>query len=275
MAYSFTNGDPKDKEAPALTKIVRGKIRDYQWQNQQTLFEVPDSLMPVNGNRWGCRFLFDQHKNLLFTIGDMAQDMDSQDLTKATGKTFRIKRDGSIPQDNPFVEDPKALPAIYTIGNRNTQGLAMHPLTGTIWSTDHGPMGGDELNILKKGRNYGWPMITYGRDYSGAIVSEHTHKPGMEQPVIQWTPSIAVCAAEFCTSPLFPKWENQLLVGALAFEELRLLRINEQEEVVDQEILLKNLGRVREMKFSPGGELYVLLNNPDKILKIRPGSIAD
>lgn len=272
LGYSHTNHDVNDKEAPALTKIVRGKINNYRWTDQETLFEVPDSLMPIKGNRWGCRFLFDTEGNLLFTIGDMAKDMDSQDLSKATGKVFRIRPDGSTPEDNPFVNDPDALPQVYTIGNRNTQGLAMHPVTKQIWSTDHGPMGGDELNILKKGANYGWPIITYGRDYSGDIVSELTHKEGMEQPVVQWTPSIAVCVAEFCNSPLFPKWENQLLVGALSFEELRLLRLD-GESVIDQELILKNLGRLREVKFSPEGYLYVILNNPDVVLKLTPTQI--
>ncbi len=271
LSYSHTNDDVLDKEAPALTKIVRGKIEMDQWLDQQTLFEVPDSLMPTNGNRWGCRFLFDPEGNLLFTIGDMAKDMDAQNLGKATGKVFRIRPDGSIPEDNPFINDPNALPAIFTIGNRNTQGLALHPITQEIWSTDHGPMGGDELNILKKGANYGWPIITYGRDYSGDIVSELTKKEGMEQPIIQWTPSIAVCAAEFCTSPHFAKWKHQLLIGALSFEELRLISL-EGQKVVDQELILKNLGRVRDVKFSPKGKLYIILNNPDVIISMMPNN---
>jgi glucose/arabinose dehydrogenase len=116
-----------------------------------------------------------------------------------------------------------ALAAIYTIGNRNVQGIAEHPVTGEIWATEHGPMGGDEVNILKKGANYGWPVITYGVDYDGSVVSKETKKEGMEQPVLVWTPSIAVCPAEFVTGDLFPKWKNNLLVGALAFEEIRRL----------------------------------------------------
>ena len=272
LAFSHTDEDPKSKEANALTKIVRGQIRDHQWHSEETLFEAPDSLRVVKGNRWGCRLLFDDAGFLYFTIGDMAQAMDSQDLGKATGKVFRIHPDGSIPADNPFVDNPEALPAIFTIGNRNTQGLAIHPITKEIWSTDHGPMGGDELNILHKGANYGWPIITYGRDYSGDTVSVLTHQEGMEQPVIQWSPSIAACAATFVTSPLFPDWQNHLLVGALAFEELRLLRI-ENDQVVDQELILKNRGRVREVKFSPDGVLYVLLNKPDKIIKIIPKQV--
>ncbi len=269
LAYSQTNGSPDDRMAPALTSIIRGKIENHQWINQEILFQVADSLKPIKGNRWGCRFMFDRENHLFFTIGDMALAMDSQDLGKATGKVFRIHPDGSIPKDNPFIHTPGALPAIYTIGNRNTQGLAQHPKTGAIWSTDHGPMGGDELNILKKGANYGWPIITYGRDYNGDTVSLLTHREGLEQPVVQWTPSIAVCAAAFCESQLFPKWNDHLLIGALAYEELRLLKL-ENDDVVEQEILLKNNGRVREVIFGPDGALYLLLNGPDMLLRITP-----
>ncbi|MDH3649981.1 MAG: PQQ-dependent sugar dehydrogenase, partial [Saprospiraceae bacterium] len=261
LSYSHTNGDMKDKNALALTKIVRGKIKNYQWVDQQPLFEVPDSLMVIRGNRWGCRFLFDDEKHLFFTIGDMAQDMDSQDPGKATGKVFRIHRDGSIPRDNPFVNQPGAISAVFTVGNRNVQGLAIHPVTRAIWATEHGPKGGDELNILRKGLNYGWPIITYGIDYTDEIISDKTHAEGLEQPVWYWTPSIAVCSAEFCTSPLFPRWENNLLVGSLAFQELHRLVI-EDDRVLHQEIVLKGKGRIRDMKFGYDGGLYILMNDP-------------
>jgi glucose/arabinose dehydrogenase len=269
LGFSYTKGSADDKDAPAMTKIIRGKIKDHEWTDQQTLFEVEDSLMAVRGDRWGCRFLFDKAGYLYFTIGDMGKAMDSQDLARATGKVYRINPDGSIPKDNPFKNHPKALPAIFTYGNRNVQGIAQHPLTGEIWATDHGPRGGDELNILKKGANYGWPVVTYGIDYSGKIVSEQTESEGMEQPVVQWTPSIAACPAEFCNSPLFAKWKNNLFVGALAFEELRRLVIVNQK-VVRQDMILKNYGRVRDIKFSPDGSLYVVLNKPDMIVRITP-----
>ncbi|MBC9890755.1 MAG: glucose sorbosone dehydrogenase, partial [Opitutae bacterium] len=163
----------------------------------------------------------------------------------------------------------RAIEAVYSLGNRNVQGFSFHPVTGEIWMTEHGPMGGDELNILKNGNNYGWPIITYGKDYSGKVVSTLTHKEGMEQPVTQWTPSIAVCATEFNTSPLFPKWKNNLFVGALAYEELRRLVI-ENNQVVHQEVLLKGYGRVRDQKIGPDGALYVILNLPGSIVKITP-----
>ena len=219
LAFSHTNGDPSNKNASSMTKVIRGKIKDNQWVEQQTLFEVPDSLKVTGGNRWGGKLFFDKEGFLYFSIGDMARANDSQNLSKPSGKVFRILADGSIPNDNPFARTSNALPAIYSIGNRNVQGFAQHPSTGEIWMTEHGPMGGDELNILKKGTNYGWPIITYGIDYSGEIVSKDTIKSGMAQPVTYWTPSIAVCPAEFVTSTRFSKWNNNLLVGALAFEE--------------------------------------------------------
>jgi glucose/arabinose dehydrogenase len=269
FAFSHTNENTSDKGAAGMTKVVRGKIEDHQWTNEQTLFEVPDSLKVSEGNRWGCRLLFDREGYLYFSIGDMARAMDSQNLGKPSGKVFRIYPDGSIPKDNPFVGKKGAIPAIFTIGNRNVQGIVLHPVTGEIWATEHGPMGGDELNILKKGANYGWPLITYGLDYSGDTVSKETRKVGMEQPIVQWTPSIAVCPAEFITSNLFSKWKNNLLVGALAFEEIRRLVI-ENHKVTKEEIILKGVGRIRDLKIGPDGALYVLLNNPDMVLRISP-----
>jgi glucose/arabinose dehydrogenase len=269
LGYSHTNGNIEDKDAPGMTKIIRGKIKDHEWTEEQTLFQVPDSLMAMRGDRWGCRFLFDKAGYLYFTIGDMGKAMDSQDLSRATGKVYRIYPDGSIPKDNPFVNTPGALPAIFSFGNRNVQGIVQHPVTGAIWATEHGPRGGDELNILKKGANYGWPVITYGIDYGGKIVSDKMQQEGMEQPVVQWTPSIAVCPAEFCTSPLFAKWKNNLLIGALGFEELRRLIIV-NDKVIEQEMIMKGFGRVRDIKTSPDGALYVLINKPDMILRITP-----
>jgi glucose/arabinose dehydrogenase len=267
LSYSQTNRNIQDRDAPGMTRIIRGKIKDHEWTDEQTLFEVPDSLFVVRGDRWGCRFLFDKSGYLYFTIGDMGKAMASQDLSRPTGKVYRINPDGSIPKDNPFVNAPGALPAIFTIGNRNVQGIAQHPVTGAIWATDHGPRGGDELNILKKGANYGWPLITYGIDYSGKTVSEKTEQDSMEQPIAQWTPSIAVCPAEFMTSPLFDKWKNNLMVGALAYEELRRLVIV-NNKVIKQELILKGYGRVRDIKTSPDGSLYVLLNKPDMVLRL-------
>ncbi|WP_215225539.1 PQQ-dependent sugar dehydrogenase [Echinicola shivajiensis] len=269
LAYSQTNGDNAAEDALAMTKVVRGKIKNHQWQNEETLFEVPDPLKVRKGNRWGCRFLFDQGGYLFFSIGDMARAEDSQDPSKATGKVFRIYPDGRIPEDNPFIKIDGALGAVYSLGNRNVQGISMHPETGEIWMTEHGPKGGDELNILKKGANYGWPVITYGIDYDGSIISDKTHQEGMEQPITYWTPSIAVCPAEFVVGELFPAWKNNLLVGALAFQEVRRI-VLDNHKVVEQELLIKGKGRVRDLKFGPDGALYIVTNGPDKILRVVP-----
>ncbi len=269
LSFSRPAKVPADSTVAGMTTIVRGKVKDHQWVDQQTLFQVPDSLNLIKGNRWGGRLLFDKDGMLLFSIGDMAHGEDSQNPARPAGKVFRIRPDGTIPPDNPYVKQPGKLAAIYTLGNRNVQGLALNPETKEVWATEHGPMGGDELNVLHKGLNYGWPVITYGVDYSGAIVSKETKREGMEQPLLLWTPSIAVCPAEFVTGSVFTKWKDNLLVGALAFEEIRRLTIS-GHSVVNQEVILKGVGRVRDLKIGPDGALYVLINEPDLVLRLTP-----
>ncbi|QMW04169.1 PQQ-dependent sugar dehydrogenase [Spirosoma foliorum] len=269
LAFSHNSKNSPDKTTPGMTKVVRGKIKAHQWVDEQSLFQVADSLQVTGGTRWGCRFLFDKQGYLYFTIGDMNRAQDSQILSRPSGKVYRINSDGSIPKDNPLYGKEGDLQAIYSWGNRNVQGLAQHPVTGSIYASEHGPQGGDELNILKKGANYGWPVITYGIDYNGSIISRETCKEGMEQPITYWTPSIAVCPIEFITNPTFGKWANNLLVGALKFEEIRRLVID-HDKVIEQEILLKGYGRIRDLKMGPDGALYVLTNSPDAVLRIIP-----
>ena len=269
LAFSANPINSSDKRTAGMTKIVRGKVKEHYWVEEQVLFQVNDSLLVTGGSRWGCRFMFDKQGYLYFTIGDMDRAKDAQILSRPAGKVYRINKDGSIPKDNPFYSRPGALKAIYSFGNRNVQGIAQHPLTKLIYATEHGPQGGDELNIIKKGANYGWPIITYGIDYNGSKVSDLTEKEGMEQPITYWTPSIAVSAIAFTGGKIFPKWENNLLVGALKFEELRRLVIV-GDQVKEQEILLKGYGRVRDVCMGPDGALYVLTNSPDAILRITP-----
>ena len=269
LAFSHNSKNSTDKTVPGMTKIVRGQLRGHQWADEQVLFEAPDSLRVSGGTRWGCRFLFDKQGHLYFTIGDMNRADDAQRLSKPSGKIYRINPDGSVPNDNPFYGKEGVLPAIYSWGNRNAQGLAQHPVSGLIYASEHGPQGGDELNIIKKGGNYGWPVITYGIDYNGSPISNETQKEGMEQPVTYWTPSIAVSALEFVTGSRFARWQNNLLVGALKFEEVRRLVID-GNQVREQEILLKGYGRVRDLKMGPDGALYVLTNTPDAVLRITP-----
>jgi glucose/arabinose dehydrogenase len=147
--------------------------------------------------------------------------------------------------------------------------MAVHPQTGELWVTEHGPMGGDELNRIEWGKNYGWETITYGKNYNGTVITEETHRPGMEQPNLYWRPSIAVCGLDFYRGDLFSKWKNKLLVGALKYEEVRLLQI-EGENVVHEEVIVKNQGRVRDVSTGPEGAIYVVLNNPGTVIKLTP-----
>lgn len=271
LSMSHTSGDPFDEGAAGMTRIIRGRIHNNTWVDQEILFQVPDSMQVANGHRWGGPLLIDSNGYLYFTIGDLAEGPASQKKTKPHGKTYRIYTDGTVPEDNPFAQEAGAFPGIFTLGNRNSQGLAEHPETGAIWSTDHGPMGGDELNILRKGNNYGWPIVTYGKDYDGSTVSPRTQQEGMEQPVTYWTPSIAVSEAEFIEGPLFTKWENDLLVGALAYEEVRRIALD-GDTVVEQEVILKSYGRIRDIEISPDGSIYLILNSPDKIVRLTPES---
>ena len=173
----------------------------------------------------------------------------------------------NIPADNPFVGDTKADTTIWSYGHRNPQGLAFHPVTGELFDAEHGPRGGDELNLVKKGLNYGWPVITYGMNYDGTAMVDITAKAGMEQPLTYWVPSIAPCGANFYTGDLFPKWKNQLFVASLAAEELRRVEIA-GGKVVAQEIIFKSIGRIRHVIGGPDGALYVLL--PNRIARITP-----
>ena len=189
---SFSHADA-DERKKLMTKIVRGKIVNGQWSEEQTLFQAHAKDYLNSGHHFGSRITFDNQEHLYFGIGDRGKMDMAQDLTKPNGKVHRIMRDGSIPKDNPFIGVEGAYPSIYSYGNRNPQGTIVHPETGILWETEHGPKGGDELNVIKPGVNYGWPEISYGRNYSGTVLTPHTALPGMAQPVSQWTPSIAVC----------------------------------------------------------------------------------
>jgi len=269
IGYVHPLGEGPTRERPSMTRIIRGRVEDHQWVDQELLFRVADELNIADAGRWGCRLLFDTDGYLYFTIGDIRRNDDVQPLDKPSGKVYRILPDGSIPPDNPYVGRPGAIEAIFTTGNRNVQGIIQHPVTGAIWATEHGPMGGDELNILRLGRNYGWPVITYGIDYDGTPVSLLTHKEGMEQPIKYWKPSPGISALEFYTGDLFPKWKNQLFAGALVFQEIKRLKL-EGEQVAEEEVFLKGYGRVRDLKTGPEGAIYVILNQPDKLLRLTP-----
>ena len=260
----------REDKAPAMTKIIRGKLIDYRWTEEQVLFEAPhESYLPA-GAHFGGRMIIDTAGFLFFSVGDRDSIEHAQDLTRPNGKIHRIYTDGSIPTSNPFYGQEGIIASIYSYGNRNAQGLAFHPETDELWSTEHGPMGGDELNVIELGANYGWPVISHGINYNGELITELTHLDGMMQPICYWKPSIATCGLDFYHGDLFPKWENRLLVGSLKQEELQLLHI-EKHRVIYNETILKNAGRIREVKTGPDGAIYVLLNRPGTLLRLSPG----
>jgi glucose/arabinose dehydrogenase len=261
--------DAKDK--PNMTRVVRGKIEDGAWTKQEVLFEAPHDKYKLTRHHYGSRLVFDDDGHLFFSICDRGTDEQAQDVRYPNGKIHRINKDGSIPEDNPFLDTEDAIPSVFSYGHRNPQGLSLHPGTRELWATEHGPMGGDELNKPQKGLNYGWPEITHGLNYDGKKLSEFTAKPDMEQPVHQWTPSIAVCGIDFHKGHHFPKWNNSLLVTGLRYEQVSRLEI-ENGIVIEEEIILKSHGRVRDVGVSPSGEIYVLLSRPGLILKLSQAS---
>jgi len=260
-----------DKSADGLgmTAVIRGRLRDGAFVDRQQTFKADPSLYRSKGLRFGSRLLFDGKGHLFFSIGDRGHPGDEQDLSRPNGKVYRVEKDGRVPAGNPFVNRPGAIAGIWTYGHRNPQGLAFSPLTGELWEAEHGPRGGDELNILTPGHNYGWPVITYGMNYDGTPITDHTAQAGMDQPVTYWVPSIAASPIVFYTGRRFPHWKNNLVVGALEAQELRRLVID-GHSVTHQEILFKGIGRVRDVVNGPDGYLYVVLNQPDRIERLAP-----
>jgi len=250
-----------------LTTIVRGRIKDNRWQDQEMLFRADDEHFTERAVHFGTRIVF-RDGYLWFSIGDRGAMEQAQDTATPNGNIHRLHDDGRIPSDNPFADGKSGLPTIWSWGHRNPQGLAFHPASGELWSAEHGPRGGDELNLIQKGGNYGWPVVTYGINYNGAPITEHISKPGMIDPVRQWTPSISVCPIAFYTGEDFPNWKNQLFVGGLRSEEL--WRINLKDgKIVDEEIVLKGIGRIRDISMGHDGLMYLVLNDPDCIVRIR------
>ncbi len=256
------------QDSRCITAVVRGKIRGHRWTSQQWIYRPPDKFRSGAGVHFGTRFVFDKGY-IYFVIGERGGMMEAQDLARPNGKIFRLHDDGRVPRDNPFLKEKDALPAIWSYGHRNPQGLAMDPRDGRLYSTEHGPRGGDELNLIKPGANYGWPVITYGMNYDGTPMVAITAKEGMEQPLTYWVPSIAACGLDFYTGDKFPKWKNDLFAGGLAQQEVRRIRL-ENSKVVSQEIILKNIGRVRDVATGNDGLIYVILNEPDRIIRLVP-----
>ena len=209
------------------------------------------------GQHWGSRIVFDDKGHLYFGIGDRGnRDVNPQNLNRDGGKIYRLNLDGSIPDDNPFAMQKEALKAVYSYGHRNPQGMTIHPKTGEIWENEHGPKGGDEINIIQKGKNYGWPVITYGINYSGTSITDKKSMPGMEQPFYYWVPSIAPSGMAFSNSNVYKKWKGDLFIGSLKYKYLERIVIK-RGKVVKREKILNDIGRVRNVKEGPDGYLYL------------------
>ena len=252
-----------------MTVVVRGRIRDGAWVDQTDIFRAGPEYYNVDDySHYGCRFLFDRSGHLFFTIGDRGKAHEAQDLSSPCGKIHRVFDDGRIPPDNPFVGQPKAWPSIWSYGHRHVQGLQFSPITGRLWATEHGPRGGDELNQVERGHNYGWPTISYGEPQRTEKILG-TQREGMEQPIAWWNPSIAPSAIEFYTGDRFPKWKNQLFVTSLVGRHLRRIELD-GNKVVRQEVLFTEMGRVRDVVTGPDGLIYLALNNPGRIARLVP-----
>lgn len=263
----FTYASSDGEGSGGNTKLSRAKLRGNSLVDIEDLYKGnPNSS---RGQHFGSRIEFDNEGFLYFSIGDRGErDVNPQDITRDCGKIYRLNSDGSIPDSNPFVNEPNAKHAIFTYGNRNPQGMAKHPKTGDIWIHEHGPKGGDEVNIVKKGANYGWPVISYGVNYSGTKFTEETRRDGMEQPVYYWVPSIAPCGMTFVTGDRYPEWKGHLLVGSLKFNYVELLKLK-GDKVVGREKIAEDIGRVRNVKQGPDGYIYIAVEG-DGIYKVIP-----
>ena len=261
----------KSANGMGMTAVIRGRLREGAFVDQQQIFKADPSLYRKGGQRFGSRLLFDKKDRLYFSVGDRAAPGDEQDLSHPNGKIHRMKDDGGIPKDNPFAKRDGAIRSIWSYGHRNPQGLVFSPETGELWEAEHGPRGGDELNVIQPGRNYGWPVETFGMNYDGTPITAQPVQAGMESPVNYWLPSIAASPIAFYTGDRIPQWKDNLFVGALAKQELRRLTV-EGHSVTHQEVLFRGIGRVRDIVNAPDGYLYVILNQPARIMRIAPAN---
>ena len=259
IAYAGTDGRRYG------TELARGKLDGHRLADVEVLFRA---LPKTRGGRhFGGRVALDGKGHVFLTLGDRGDRPRAQDLGDHAGSVIRLADDGGVPTDNPFASTAGARPEIFSLGNRNVQGAAMNPWTGELWAHEHGPQGGDEVNVIRSGANYGWPVITYGRNYGvGTRIGEGSRKEGMAQPLHQWTPSIAPSGMAFYDGDRFPGWRGSLLVGALKFRLLARLELD-GERVVREERMLENvLGRIRDVRVGPDGLVYLLNDHPNGVI---------
>jgi aldose sugar dehydrogenase len=253
------------------TSVARMRLNDAGTGVEQVTVIFRQQPTYNGTHHFGSRIVFDRTGAMFVALGDRYNlKDDAQSRTNTIGKVIRINKDGTIPNDNPGLRREGWLTSVWSIGHRNVQGAALHPVTGKLWTAEHGARGGDEINIPEAGKNYGWPVITYGKDYSGAKIGEGTHKAGMEQPVFYWDPSIAPSGMAFYTGDRYPQWKGNLFVGALAGGILARMTLD-GEKVVAEERLFQGMGkRIRDVKQGPDGYLYLLTDSPEgEILRIK------
>ena len=249
------------------TAITRAKLNGNTLVEKELIYKAGPNTK--KGNHFGSRIEFDNQGYLFFSIGDRSnRDENPQDITKDCGKIYRLNDDGTIPNDNPFINEAKAKTGIYSYGHRNPQGMTKNPFTGAIWVNEHGPKGGDEINIIEKGKNFGWPVISYGINYNGTSFTDITEKEGMEQPLFYWVPSIAPSGMTFVNSDIYSNWQGNVLVGSLKFKYLERL-VLEDNKVTKREKLFEDIGRVRNVLQAPDGYIYMAVEGKG-IVKIIP-----
>lgn len=291
---TFADEIAKDGKSLGMTKIIRGHVRragdegtpatrdgQWTWTDQQTIFEAKPEHYLSGDIHFGCKIVFDpKDSNLLFFgIGERGHQDMAQDLTRPNGKIHRLHADGSIPRDNPFADrDDATYKSIWSFGHRNPQGLAFD-LDGRLWDTEHAPRGGDELNLIRRGGNFGWPLISFGINYNGTpfrtpwpeTSPDSASGKDLEMPVLRWMPSIAACGLEACDARTFPDWRGDLLAGGLAGACVERLRIDASAttpRIVEREEIVHGLGRVRDIANGPDGNLYLVLNGPDRVVRL-------
>jgi glucose/arabinose dehydrogenase len=256
-------------EDGARTAIARARLDAGGLANVRVIFRQQPGL--ANGYHFGSRIVIGRDGFLYATVGERSDTRErAQHLDKTYGKVIRIGRDGSIPADNPFVGRQGADPAIWSYGHRNPQGLALDPASGQLFEHEHGPRGGDEINIIRKGENYGWPVITFGREYYGPKIGDGTHKAGMQQPLYYWDPSIAPSGMAFLASEHAGPWRGNLFVGALKFMLLARLELKDGKVVHEERLLADDKDRIRDVREGPDGALYVLTESRGRLLRLLP-----
>jgi glucose/arabinose dehydrogenase len=242
------------------TALARGRLQGHRMTDVQVLFSMEPKTR--SGQHFGGRIVFDRNGFVYLTLGDRGDKERAQRGDDHAGSIIRLHDDGRVPLDNPWRQQSGVKPEKWTMGNRNIQGAALHPVTGALWTHEHGPQGGDELNIMRAGANYGWPIITYGVNYGwGTPIGEGSAKKGMEQPVHYWVPSIAPSGMAFVTGAAFPQWRNQLLVGALRGQSLVRLVLEGDKVVHEERMLQGQIGRIRDVRIGPRGAIYLLTDD--------------